>query len=82
MTVMNTLLALSEKYRNPIQVVAGHSSEAGQWIAMERARLAGKSSCNDTGFSNSCGGVNSKMAVKSNGVMVPCSQLTHIEEGI
>jgi radical SAM protein with 4Fe4S-binding SPASM domain len=34
-----------------------------------------------TGFLTSCGGVFSKMAVRADGVMTPCTQIPHIELG-
>ena len=48
---------------------------------MERAKNEGADKFPGCGFLTSCGGVFSKMAVQSDGSMVPCSQLPHIKLG-
>jgi SynChlorMet cassette radical SAM/SPASM protein ScmE len=78
---MKTLLELSKKYEGRISAAAGPLAEARQWMRMERARREGIESPPACGHLSSCGGVYSKMAVRADGVMVPCNQLSHIELG-
>jgi SynChlorMet cassette radical SAM/SPASM protein ScmE len=78
---MNTLLKLTRKYPGRISALAGPLAEARMWLEMERARREGKTSISGRGFLAGCGGTMSKMAVRADGVMVPCDQLSHIELG-
>ncbi len=78
---MEVLLRLSKKYRGRIDASAGPLAEAKHWIEMENARKEKKQNLSDCGFLRSCGGVFTKMAVKANGTMIPCSQMGHIELG-
>lgn len=78
---MNTLLRLSNRYSNMIDAATGPLAEARTWKEMEEARQSGSDAIPDAGYLRSCGGVFTKMAVKPNGVMIPCSQMTHIELG-
>lgn len=78
---METLLKLNKKYNSRISATAGPLDEARNWSRMERCRLEGRESIPGRGFLTSCGGVFSKMAVRADGVMVPCSQISSIELG-
>jgi len=78
---METLLRLNEKYKGRIGAQAGPLAEANQWLDMEAARKANRESFPNCGHLCSCGGVFSKMAVRADGEMVPCSQMSHIELG-
>lgn len=78
---METLLRLAKKYNGRITANAGPLANARMWLAMEKARHEGKESIPGRGCLNGCGGTNSKLAVRADGVMVPCSQLPHIELG-
>jgi SynChlorMet cassette radical SAM/SPASM protein ScmE len=51
------------------------------WAEMENARKQGLKSISGRGRLTSCGGVFSKLAVRADGVIVPCNQLNHIELG-
>jgi SynChlorMet cassette radical SAM/SPASM protein ScmE len=78
---METLLKLTRKYPGRIQAAAGPLAEARMWIEMKRARRERRAAPSGRGCLASCGGVFGKMAVRGDGVMVPCNQLPHIELG-
>lgn len=78
---MNSLLRLAEKYDRRILAQAGPLANGKAWMEMEKARLEGQVSLPRRGYLVSCGGVNSKMAVRSDGIYVPCVQLSHMEMG-
>ncbi len=78
---METLLKLNEKYNNRIEASAGPLSNAGNWMEMEQARKEKRENLRDCGYLRSCGGVFSKMAVRADGIMVPCPQVSHMELG-
>jgi len=78
---METLLRLNQKYNGRINATAGPLAEARGWLEMERARKEGKERIPGRGFLTGCGGPMSKMAVRADGIMVPCIQLSHIELG-
>lgn len=76
-----TLLRLNRKYNGRISATAGPLSEGRNWSRMEKCRREGKESMAGRGFLTSCGGVMSKLGVRADGVMVPCTQLSNIELG-
>jgi len=78
---METLLKLTKKYNGRITANAGPLANARMWLEMEKARREGRESIPGRGCLSGCGGVFSKLAVRADGVMVPCSQLSHIELG-
>jgi SynChlorMet cassette radical SAM/SPASM protein ScmE len=78
---METLLKLNQKCNGRIGAAAGPLAEAKNWLKMEQARKENRESFQDCGYLRSCGGVFSKMAVRADGVMVPCLQMSHVELG-
>ena len=78
---MAKLLELNKKYNNRIGAQAGPFSSVKYWMEMEDSIKKGVKSHQGCGYLTSCGGVFSKMAVNSDGTMVPCSQLGHIKLG-
>lgn len=78
---METLLKLNEKYNGRIGATAGPLSQARNWVKMEQARKENREGFRDCGYLRSCGGVFSKMAVRADGTMVPCPQMSHMELG-
>jgi SynChlorMet cassette radical SAM/SPASM protein ScmE len=78
---MEALLKLNKKYDGRIGATAGPLADARNWLAMEQARREGKECLPNRGYLTSCGGVMSKMAVRADGMMGPCSQMPHIELG-
>ena len=78
---IETLLRLNNKYNNRISAAAGPLAEGKQWIIMEQARREGKEDMSGRGYLTGCNGLMSKIAVRADGVMVPCGQMSHIELG-
>ncbi len=76
-----TLLALNKKYNGRIGATAGPLAEAKHWLIMEEARSKGKDRISGGGYLTGCGGPMDHMAVRADGIMVPCNQLSHIELG-
>ena len=78
---MEVLLSLSEQYNERINATAGPLAEGRTWLKMERARQEGKEQMHGRGYLTACGGPLQTLAVRADGVMVPCIQLSHIELG-
>ena len=78
---MEKLLDLKKKYSGRISANAGPLSTVKYWMEMEESIKKGVKSHQGCGKLTSCGGVFSKIAVNSDGIMVPCSQLSHIKLG-
>jgi SynChlorMet cassette radical SAM/SPASM protein ScmE len=78
---MDTLLKLNNKYDNRIGAQAGPLAEATMWTEMELARRNGKKSIPMRGHLTACGCVMDKIAVRADGMIVPCTMLSHIELG-
>jgi SynChlorMet cassette radical SAM/SPASM protein ScmE len=78
---METLLRLSEKYHHRITANAGPLAEARYWMQMEAARLQCAPAFSHGGHLTACGCSMQKIAVRADGVIVPCSMLPHIELG-
>jgi SynChlorMet cassette radical SAM/SPASM protein ScmE len=78
---METLLQLTKKYNGRISATAGPLAEARSWLEMEEARRQGRDRIQGRGYLTSCNGPMSQMAVRADGVMVPCCQMSHIELG-
>jgi SynChlorMet cassette radical SAM/SPASM protein ScmF/SynChlorMet cassette radical SAM/SPASM protein ScmE len=78
---MRSLLKLSEKYDGRISASAGPLAEATHWTDMEDAKNSGRDGFPNGGFLRGCNGPMSRLAVRADGVLVPCVQLSHIELG-
>jgi len=78
---MKVLLRLTQKYNGRIGANAGPLAEARSWLEMERARSGGRGPIPGRGFLTGCSGPMSKIAVRADGVMVPCDQMGHMELG-
>lgn len=78
---METLLRLNRKYHGRIGADAGPLAEGRVWLEMERARREGKASIPGRGCLAGCSGPMSKIAVRADGVMIPCCQVPHMELG-
>jgi SynChlorMet cassette radical SAM/SPASM protein ScmE len=78
---METLLNLSERYDGRISAQAGPLAEGEMWQRMEEARVEGASPFSDGGYLTACGCHNSKINVRADGVITPCSMLPHMELG-
>jgi SynChlorMet cassette radical SAM/SPASM protein ScmE len=78
---MDTLLKLNEKYNGRISASAGPLAEGKNWLEMERALGERQEALDGRGFLSGCNGPTSQIAVRADGVMVPCIQMSHIELG-
>ncbi len=78
---METLLKLEKRYKGRISADAGPLAEGRWWGRMETARLSGEEPFPNGGRLTSCGCSFSKLAVRSDGVIVPCNLLAHMELG-
>jgi SynChlorMet cassette radical SAM/SPASM protein ScmE len=78
---MALLWELQEKYPGRIQAAAGPLFEARDWLKITKAMREGQKPDPGRGHLIACGGVYSKLAVRADGVMVPCIQLSHLELG-
>ena len=79
--VMQTLLKLTRKYPNRISANAGPLSEARHWTAMDKAVREGQEHPEGYGHLVGCGCTFQKLAVRADGVIVPCSHLSQMELG-
>jgi SynChlorMet cassette radical SAM/SPASM protein ScmE len=78
---MNALLRLTRQYRGRINATAGPLAEARDWLRMEDARIKGEEGLPGRGYLTGCTGPMVRLAVRADGVMIPCSQLPGIELG-
>jgi len=78
---MESLLALNREYNGRIGATAGPLAEAINWMMMEQARCEGKENLPGGGYLTGCGCHTSSLAVRADGAIVPCAQLSHIELG-
>lgn len=75
------LFELNKKYNGRIQAQAGPLASGKHWKEMQKAFDEGKEALSSCGYLRSCGGVFSKMAIRADGIMIPCGQIPHIELG-
>lgn len=78
---MEILDVLNERYKGRITAVAGPLATLYMWRIMETARKSGSPPFTDGGYLRACNGVFSKLAVRADGVFVPCVQLADVELG-
>lgn len=80
---METLQTLDNRYSDRIQASAGPLANLKAWNKMKKAHSQGliEPPIPGGGHLTSCGGPMSKIAVRSDGVIVPCNLLSHIELG-
>ena len=78
---MTTLLRLAEKYPGRIYASAGPLAEGLVWRQMEDARAHGAPALPNRGHLTACGCPSNKIAVRTDGAIVPCSMLAHNELG-
>lgn len=78
---MESLLKLNQKYGGRISAQAGPLAEARNWLDIMHAHQEKKEGFPGCGFLTGCGGFMNQLAVRADGVIVPCTQLSHIELG-
>jgi SynChlorMet cassette radical SAM/SPASM protein ScmE len=72
---------LQQKYPGRINAAAGPLYEANDWLKIIQARQEGQKPAPRRGHLASCGGVFSRLGARSDGIIVPCLQLAHLELG-
>jgi SynChlorMet cassette radical SAM/SPASM protein ScmE len=78
---MESLLRLHKRYDGRISASAGPLAEGKGWLEMEQARRDGREDFPEGGYLTGCNGMMQKIAVRADGIVVPCIQLSHIELG-
>jgi len=78
---MEALLSLNKKYDGRVSATAGPLAEAKTWLLMMQARRNGKTRLSEGGCLTACGGPMETIAVRADGVMIPCIQMSHIALG-
>lgn len=78
---METLLQLAEKYNGRITAQAGPLAEARCWSRMEKGRQDKAPQFSNGGNLTGCGCPASKIAVRADGTIIPCSMLSQMELG-
>jgi SynChlorMet cassette radical SAM/SPASM protein ScmE len=78
---MEELLKLNKKYNNRISAAAGPLYEVKTFMEMEHARLTGTNPLPRRGTLTGCGCIWNKLAVRPDGMIVPCIQMAHLEIG-
>ena len=78
---METLLALTARYEGRINASAGPLADAQFWLEMEHSRRENRERPAGRGFLTGCSGPMQTIAVRADGVIVPCSQLCHLSLG-
>ena len=78
---METLLQLEKKYNGRISATAGPLAEGRDWLEMEKAFQQKAKTIPGRGRLSGCNGPMNQIAVRADGVMVPCSQMSHMELG-
>ncbi len=78
---MENLLWLEEKYPGRISATAGPLASARTWRKMADAQMTAAPPFANGGRLTGCGCANSRIAVRSDGVVIPCAMLPHMELG-
>ncbi|MEW6077754.1 MAG: SynChlorMet cassette radical SAM/SPASM protein ScmE [Thermodesulfobacteriota bacterium] len=78
---MRTLWRLKNQYSDRITSSAGPLAEATYWNEMEKARADNRPPMPGRGRLTGCGCYHNKIAVRSDGMIVPCTMLAHMELG-
>ena len=78
---MEALLKLEKKYNGRIGATAGPLAEGKDWLEMEKACQQKSETISGRGHLSGCNGPMSQFAVRADGVMTPCIQMSHIELG-
>jgi SynChlorMet cassette radical SAM/SPASM protein ScmE len=78
---MEALMRLAQQYRGRISAAAGPLAEGQMWGRMQDAEARREPPSANGGRLTACGCTFSKLAVRSDGVIIPCSMLPHIELG-
>jgi SynChlorMet cassette radical SAM/SPASM protein ScmE len=80
-TAMETLLQLEYEYKGRVTAQAGPLAEAHYWNDMEKARSKSNLPFDNGGHLTGCGCPSNKITVRTDGTIVPCTMLAHMELG-
>jgi SynChlorMet cassette radical SAM/SPASM protein ScmE len=78
---MADLLELCNTYPGRISASAGPLADVRHWRTMAQSRSEGRKSLEGGGYLTGCGCTMQSLAVRADGVFIPCIQLSHIELG-
>ncbi|WP_207691029.1 SynChlorMet cassette radical SAM/SPASM protein ScmE [Desulfonema limicola] len=78
---MEKMAALADKYKGRISASAGPLAEVRYWNEMHKAYINNAPSFPDGGYLTGCRCTQSKITIRADGVIVPCSMLAHMELG-
>jgi len=78
---MEKLLTLNEKYGGRINATAGPLADGIIWGEMEQARQEKRGPMEGRGSLTGCNGTSKNIAVRADGMIVPCLQLGHMTLG-
>lgn len=78
---MHVLDKLNRKYHGAISGLAGPVASAAMWSEMVQAKKQGLNALPGCGYLRACNGVFSRLGVRADGIIIPCTQLPHIELG-
>ncbi len=78
---MDTLMRLAGRYGERINATAGPLAEGRAWLDMEAASREGLERMEGRGFLTGCSGPHQTIAVRADGVIIPCLQLGHMALG-
>jgi SynChlorMet cassette radical SAM/SPASM protein ScmE len=78
---MELMWQLQEQYPGRIKALAGPLAEVRDWLEITQAQRAGCEPKLGRGHLISCGGVFTKLAVRSDGVFTPCLHMSHLDLG-
>lgn len=79
---MHALLKARDKHCGRINAQAGPLADADTWRKMEEARISGTPAFPKGGKLTGCGCVFNRMAIRTDGSMVPCMLLPHLVLGM
>ncbi|MBM4284636.1 MAG: SynChlorMet cassette radical SAM/SPASM protein ScmE [Deltaproteobacteria bacterium] len=78
---MENLHRLNRKYGGRVTGTAGPVAELQDWQEVLQAQQEGRAGLPGRGVLVACGGLFTKLAVRADGVLVPCMQMCHLELG-
>jgi SynChlorMet cassette radical SAM/SPASM protein ScmE len=78
---MEVLLDLADRYPGRISASAGPLADARAWREMETARKENHFPPSGGGFLSGCSGPRQNIAVRADGMIIPCLQLSHMTLG-
>jgi SynChlorMet cassette radical SAM/SPASM protein ScmE len=78
---MQTLFQMKRRYPGRVTGSAGPLADVELWLAMERARNGGTAGVPGGGYLSSCAMPSFQIAVRADGMLVPCNQLPDMTLG-